>query len=57
MYEWDYKIRRTREFFDNMKKNHFLLTSADDYVFVAVLAVTHLEAKETSKRLKSARSI
>lgn len=52
MYEWDYKIRRTREFFDNMKKNHFFLTSADDYVFAAVLALTDLQVEETSRKIE-----
>ena len=50
--QWDYRIKRMRHFYDNMKKNHFWLTSADDYVFAAVLATTDLEVEGTSEKIE-----
>ena len=55
--QWDYRIKRMRHFYDNMKKNHFWLTSADDYVFSAVLGVTDLEVEETSKKIEGCYSL
>lgn len=56
MEEWDYRIRRTKEFYDKMKENHFILTSADDYVFAAVLGTTDLEVSETSEKIEECYS-
>lgn len=49
---WDYSIKRMKLFYDNMKKNHFWLTSHDDYVFAAVLATTDLEVELTSRKIE-----
>jgi PP-loop superfamily ATP-utilizing enzyme len=48
----DYKIQRMHEFYKKMKENHFWLTSADDYVFAAVLAVTELEVDVTMQKVE-----
>ncbi len=50
---WGYKIKRMNEFYENMKKNHFWLTSSDDYVFAAVLATTDLNVEETSQNMEA----
>lgn len=50
--QWNEKIARMNEFYSNMKKNHFWLTSADDYVFSAVLATTDLDVKETMEKIE-----
>lgn len=53
MEDWDYRLRRMEEFYKNMKKNHFWLTSPDDYVFAAVLANTDLDVSTTYKRIEN----
>lgn len=50
--EWDYRIDRMRDFYNYMKENHFWLTSSDDYVFAAVLAISDLEAEKASKDIE-----
>jgi len=47
--EWNYRIDRMRDFYNYMKQNHFWLTSSDDYVLAAVLAISDLDAEKTSK--------
>jgi hypothetical protein len=49
---WDEKISRMNDFYSKMKQNHFWLTSADDYVFAAVLASTDLNVAETSQNME-----
>lgn len=51
--QWDLRIQRMRGFYDKMKENHFWLTSSDDYVFAAVLAVTDLDIEQTSQRIEN----
>lgn len=50
--QWNHKIQRVNEFYKKMKENHFWLTSDDDYVFAAVLAVTDLEVEPTMKKVE-----
>ncbi|NMM61782.1 DUF4003 domain-containing protein [Clostridium sp. P21] len=50
--QWNHKIQRMDEFYKSMKKNHFWLTSTDDYVFAAVLAATELDVKETMEKIE-----
>ncbi|ERI91511.1 hypothetical protein HMPREF1982_03155 [Clostridiales bacterium oral taxon 876 str. F0540] len=54
--EWDYRIQRTKKFYDKMKENHYWLTSSDDYVFAAVLATTDLEIEATSRKIEECYS-
>jgi hypothetical protein len=49
---WDEKISRMNDFYGKMKQNHFWLTSADDYVFAAVLASTDLNVADTSQDME-----
>ncbi|WP_163194513.1 DUF4003 family protein [Clostridium thermarum] len=51
--DWDHTIRRMNSFYNQMKKNHFWLTSHDDYVFASVLATTDLNVEETSALIES----
>jgi hypothetical protein len=51
--QWELKIQRMKEFFNKMKKNHFWLTSSDDYVFAAVLAATDLDVEETVQKIEN----
>lgn len=44
---WNFTIARMSSFYKSMKKNHFWLTSQDDYVYAAILAVSQLEVEET----------
>lgn len=37
----DYKIDRMKNIYQRMKKNHFWLTNAEDYIFASMLALTH----------------
>jgi hypothetical protein len=50
--QWDEKINRMNDFYNRMKQNHFWLTSADDYVFAAVLASTDLSVADTSQNME-----
>ncbi len=50
--KWDEKIERMSSFYSNMKKNHFWLTSQDDYVLAAVLATSDLEVEKTSYEME-----
>lgn len=50
--QWDDKIVRMTEFYSKMKENHFWITSADDYVFAAVLASTDLNVWETTNDME-----
>ena len=54
---WAEKLHRMNSFYENMKKNHFWLTSADDYVFAAVLGATNLNVDETSSRIEECYQI
>lgn len=49
---WDYVVRRAKQFYESMKSKHFWLTSSDDYVFAVVLAASDLEVSETSLRIE-----
>jgi len=51
--QWECRINRMEHFYEKMKKNHFWLTSADDYVFAAVLATTDLDIEGTAERIES----
>jgi hypothetical protein len=51
--QWNERINRMKNFYDNMKQNHFWLTSADDYVFAAVLAASDLNVMETSQSMEA----
>ena len=53
----EYRINRMRDFYDQMKKNHFWLTSQDDYVFAAVLATTELNVSDTSQKIEACYSL
>lgn len=50
--EIDYRIERMSSFYDSMRKNHWWLTSSDDYVLAAVLATTDLDVVETSNKIE-----
>lgn len=50
--QWNNKIQRMNEFYNKMKEKHFWLTSADDYVFAAVLATTDLDIEETMGKVE-----
>lgn len=50
--QWNNKIQRMDDFYKKMKENHFWLTSDDDYVFAAVLAVTDLEVNKTMEKVE-----
>jgi hypothetical protein len=50
--QWDEKIDRMIQFYDKMKENHFWITSADDYVFAAVLGSTDLNVSETTYNME-----
>ena len=52
MDQWDNRITRMNDLYKNMKKNHFWLTSADDYVFAAVLATTDLDLHQMDFRIE-----
>lgn len=45
-------IARTRTFYDGMKEKHKFITSADDYIFSAMLALSELEVGETLRKLE-----
>lgn len=51
--DWNYGIDRMDRFYRKMKENHYWLTSADDYVFAAVLAVSGLEVEETVEKIEA----
>ena len=55
--EWDNRIDRMNAFYKKMKENHFWLTSADDYVFAAVLATTELDVQDTSDKIEACYSL
>ncbi len=46
MDQWNGRIERMDNLYKNMKKNHFWLTSSDDYVLAAVLATTDLDLQQ-----------
>lgn len=48
----EFRIKRMRSFYEKMEKNHWWLTSSDDYVLSAVLATTDLEVEETSNKIE-----
>lgn len=50
--QWSNKLQRMDEFYKSMKENHFWLTSADDYVFAAVLSASDLDVKETMEKVE-----
>lgn len=50
--KWPVVIERMKGFHKAMKANHYWLTSADDYVYAAVLALTQLEIEPTMKRIE-----
>lgn len=57
MNQWDNRISRMNNFYKNMKKNHFWLTSSDDYVFAAVLAVTDLDLEVMDGKIEKCYSL
>lgn len=48
----EFRIKRMRSFYEKMEKNHWWLTSSDDYVLAAVLATTDLDVDETSNKIE-----
>jgi hypothetical protein len=54
--DWEYKLNRMNDFYNKMKENHYWLTSADDYVFAAVLAATDLNVLETTRNMEGCYS-
>lgn len=50
--EWDYRIKRMSEFYEKMMDKHKWLTSTDDYVFAAILAITDLNIEETVEKIE-----
>lgn len=50
---WDSSIVRMNGFYSSMKKNHFWLTSQDDYVYAAILAVSDLDLEETCLKIEN----
>lgn len=48
----EFRIKRMRSFYEKMEKNHWWLTSSDDYVLAAVLATTELEVEDTSNKIE-----
>ncbi|WP_243156356.1 DUF4003 family protein [Clostridium sp. C8-1-8] len=55
--QWDEGIRRMMDFYEGMKKNHFWLTSQDDYVYSAVLATSQLDVEETMNKVEKYYSL
>lgn len=51
--DWDLRIDRMNAFYKKMKESHSWLTSADDYVFSAVLATTDLDLQDTSYKIEA----
>lgn len=54
--DWQYRIDRARDYYNSMRKNHYWLTSADDYVFAVVLAATDLDVNQTSIKIEECYS-
>ncbi|MBC8063124.1 MAG: DUF4003 domain-containing protein [Clostridiaceae bacterium] len=52
MDQWSNRILRMNDLYKNMKKNHFWLTSPDDYVFAAVLATTDLDLLQMDSEIE-----
>ncbi|SHI61991.1 Protein of unknown function [Clostridium cavendishii DSM 21758] len=52
-----YRIERMSLFYESMKKNHWWLTSSDDYVLAAVLANTDLDVNETTNKIEECYGI
>lgn len=50
--DYDFKIKRMKEFYSGMKKKHFFITSSDDYVFSAILAITDLDINITLEKIE-----
>lgn len=55
--ELDKKIERVNEFYANMKKNHFWLTSYEDYILATVLAISDLDVEESNKKIRKSYKI
>lgn len=45
-------IRRAKEFYDSMKREHKFLTSSDDYGFAAMLATTDIDVAKAIKEME-----
>ncbi|WP_243277756.1 DUF4003 family protein [Clostridium yunnanense] len=50
--QWNKSIERMTRYYDGMKKNHFWITSADDYVYAAILATTDFDIEETLSKIE-----
>lgn len=51
--KWSDALNRMQDFYESMKRNHFWLTSTDDYVFAAVLATTDLDVSQASEQIEN----
>ncbi|GFZ30672.1 hypothetical protein CSC2_11980 [Clostridium zeae] len=51
--QWNKSIERMARFYDGMKKNHFWITSSDDYVYAAILATTDFNIEETLNKVEN----
>lgn len=45
-------IFRAKEFYDGMKSNHILITGGDDYIFAAMLGLSHIDPKTGSAQME-----
>ncbi|MCX7885055.1 MAG: DUF4003 domain-containing protein [Caloramator sp.] len=52
MGDYDFKIKRMKEFYSGMKKKHFFITSSDDYVFSAILSITDLDVDAALEKIE-----
>ncbi len=53
----EYRISRMREFYNNMKENHFWLTSDNDYIFAAILGISDLDINQTNIKIETCYKI
>ncbi|GFP76905.1 DUF4003 family protein [Clostridium fungisolvens] len=50
--QWNKNVERMIKFYEGMKKNHFWITSPDDYVYAAILATTDFDIEETLNKIE-----
>jgi len=51
--QWDFSIKRMIAFYQRMKENHFWLTSSDDYVYAAILAVIDMDVEKATDEIET----
>lgn len=52
-YRYNEVFKRMEDFYTDMKRNHFWITSQDDYVLSAVLATTECDVEDTSRDIET----